>query len=138
MKANKRKILRTLLSCLIVFVVGVVALAVLAYLLIDPLDGGCTRSHRAEADIRTLTTALRTYEMYTKQLPTTGQGLHALVAKPTIEPVPRHWTQILKEMPLDPWGRPYVYRNPGRINPGSFDLYSLGSNGTDNEIGSGE
>jgi general secretion pathway protein G len=30
----------------------------------------------------------------------------------------------------DPWGRPYVYRSPGIDNPKSFDLYSLGRDGT--------
>jgi general secretion pathway protein G len=29
----------------------------------------------------------------------------------------------------DPWGRPYVYECPGKHNPESFDLYSLGPNG---------
>lgn len=29
----------------------------------------------------------------------------------------------------DPWGRPYVYECPGKHNPDSFDVYSLGPNG---------
>lgn len=32
---------------------------------------------------------------------------------------------------LDPWGHPYVYVIPGRHNPNSYDLYSLGPSGQD-------
>ena len=32
-------------------------------------------------------------------------------------------------MPLDPWGRPYVYFAPGQANPGGFDLLSYGEDG---------
>ena len=32
-------------------------------------------------------------------------------------------------MPLDPWGRPFVYVAPGTHNPESYDLYTLGKDG---------
>jgi general secretion pathway protein G len=32
-------------------------------------------------------------------------------------------------VPLDPWGRVYVYLAPGRANPNSYDLYTLGKGG---------
>jgi prepilin-type N-terminal cleavage/methylation domain len=31
---------------------------------------------------------------------------------------------------MDPWGKPYVYVQPGTHRPASFDLYSTGPNGT--------
>lgn len=34
-----------------------------------------------------------------------------------------------KNVPLDPWGNPYVYRFPGQAN--DFDLISLGADGVD-------
>lgn len=40
---------------------------------------------------------------------------------------------------LDPWGNPYRYREPGSNNPASYDLYSYGpdgenDNGSDDDI----
>lgn len=51
-------------------------------------------------------------------LPSTGEGLEALVRKGTISHVP-----------ADPWGRAYVYRNPGKLR--GFDLLSLGPDGVE-------
>ena len=36
---------------------------------------------------------------------------------------------LRKELPNDPWGRPYVYVSPGVVNSESYDLYSLGRDG---------
>jgi general secretion pathway protein G len=43
---------------------------------------------------------------------------------------------ILKRQLIDPWGNPYVYIEQGVINEGSYDLISLGADGT--EGGEGE
>lgn len=80
----------------------------------------------AKGDIQQITTQLQTYEMQNLALPTTDQGLQALVTRPTIEPVPERWVQMLKKPPIDPWGNPYQYQCPGKHNPQSFDLYSWG------------
>jgi len=32
---------------------------------------------------------------------------------------------------LDPWGHEYIYVEEGEVNPGSFDLISLGADGTE-------
>jgi len=32
-------------------------------------------------------------------------------------------------MPLDPWGKPYVYRSPGEGGSDSYDLLTLGRDG---------
>jgi general secretion pathway protein G len=71
-------------------------------------------------------------------LPTTEQGLQALVTRPATDPKPTQWHQMLEQVPLDPWQTPYVYENPGKHNPNSFDLYSAGPDrkpGTDDDIG---
>lgn len=92
---------------------------------------------QAENDITTITTQLRTYEMFSLTLPTTEQGLQALVTRPTTPPIPRRWEQLLNAVPLDPWNNPYVYRYPGTRNPKSFDLFSLGPDKveSDDDIG---
>jgi general secretion pathway protein G len=59
-------------------------------------------------------------------MPTSEQGIQALVNAPQIEPLPRQWRQLLTQLPLDPWGTAYQYRNPGKRNPTGFDLFSHG------------
>jgi hypothetical protein len=41
------------------------------------------------------------------------------------------WSSHRGETPLDEWGRPLVYRAPGKH--GDFDLYSCGANGVDQD-----
>jgi len=69
-------------------------------------------------------------------MPTTEQGIQALVTKPSGEGL-GNWKPLFEELPLDPWGRPYIYRNPGRNNLQGFDLFSLGPDGveSDDDIG---
>jgi general secretion pathway protein G len=84
----------------------------------------------ARAQIESLATALDSYRLDHGRYPTTAQGLGALWQKPTIDP-PANWTEpyLRKAVPDDPWGRPYVYIAPGRVNPTSFDLLSYGADG---------
>jgi len=95
------------------------------------------KKQRVTGDLNNIVTQLRTYDLNSLQLPTTEQGLEALVHKPSTPPVPRRWDQLLSEVPLDPWGTPYVYRNPGIHNPSSFDVFSLGPDKkeSDDDIG---
>jgi general secretion pathway protein G len=121
----------------IMLVVGIIAVLMGAaiYKLSGSLD--IAKEKRVEADLSALTTQLRTYEMQNMFLPTTEQGLSALVAPPTTDPRPRRWKQLMTELPIDPWGTPYQYRYPGKRNPQSFDLYSLGADKveSDDDIG---
>ncbi len=86
-----------------------------------------------KAQIDALDKALDQYRLDTRRYPTTEQGLHALVTKPANE---TNWNgpYLKKAVPNDPWGRPYVYRNPGQ--KGDFDLISYGRDGQPG--GSGE
>ena len=93
---------------------------------------------KAAIDIQQLESALERYKLSTNMLPTTEQGLEALVTAPTIDPIPRTYPQdgIIKRLPVDPWNNPYVLLNPGEI--GRFDIYSLGPDGiegTEDDIG---
>ena len=66
--------------------------------------------------------------------PTTEQGLAALIAKPAAPPEPKNWKGPYIEstdLPKDPWGADYIYRNPGERNPNGYDLRSLGPDGQD-------
>src|SRR2546429_5206777 len=84
------------------------------------------KSMRVQADIQAIKTQLQLYESMNGFYPTTDQGLQALVAQPAGDPRPTRWYQLFKEMPKDPWGRNYIYRNPGTKNAGGFDHFSAG------------
>lgn len=89
------------------------------------------RIKKVEADIKSISTALKLFRLDNFQLPTTEQGLEALHTKPTLAPVPANWKEggYLDEAPVDPWGRPYLYLSPAEFGDGDFDLYSLGADG---------
>ena len=80
----------------------------------------------AKSQIDSLGKALDQYRLDTGHYPTTEQGLNALVTKPANEP---KWDgpYLAKALPPDPWGRPYVYKDPGEH--GDYDLLSLGKDG---------
>lgn len=94
---------------------------------------------KAQSDIRTWETNLIRYKTKALALPTQAQGLESMVTKPTVEPIPRNWTPMAKtEALLDPWQRKYQYRNPGKKNPASYDVFSFGpdgQDGTEDDIG---
>lgn len=118
-------------------VLGIIAVLVgsAIYMLVGNVD--VAKEQRVESDIQAISMQLRTYEMLNYRRPTTEQGLKALVTPPTNDPKPRKWKQLMKSVPLDPWGQEYVYRNPGKLNTGGFDLYSLGPDGreSDDDVG---
>jgi general secretion pathway protein G len=80
----------------------------------------------ARAQIELLGTALDTLRLDVGRYPTTQEGLEALSRQPgSLE----RWdgSYLKKEVPLDPWGRPYIYRSPGEH--GRYDLISYGADG---------
>ena len=87
---------------------------------------GFAKGVAVKSDIQTIGTQLKLYESMNGFLPTTEQGLQALVTQPSSEPRPQRWYQLFKEVPKDPFGNNYIYLSPGRKNPTSYDLYSAG------------
>jgi general secretion pathway protein G len=87
------------------------------------------RVQKVFADFNSIETALKIYRLDNYVYPTTEQGLEALVAPSNLEPVPRNFKPggYLSEVPRDPWGRPYLYLQPGE--QGEVDIYSLGADG---------
>jgi len=110
----------------IMLVLGIIAVLVgsAIYLLVGNVD--VAKDQRVDTDKQAITTQLKMYEMMNYTFPTSEQGLKALVSKPVSEPVPKRWKQLMSEVPVDPWGTPYVYISPGKKNPTGFDLYSWG------------
>jgi len=87
----------------------------------------------AKAQIDSLEKALDQYRLDVGHYPSTEEGLQALVAAPSSE---ANWAgpYLRKGIPADPWGRPYVYTQPG--THGEYDLLSYGKDGR--EGGTGE
>ena len=80
--------------------------------------------------IETFRLALQAYFLDCGQYPTEAQGLQALWEKPIIAPVPARWDGPYtdRQIPVDPWGNEYVYRNPGEKNL-PFSIMSFGADG---------
>ena len=88
---------------------------------------GKSQVKAARAQIDALDKALDQYRIDVGHLPTTEQGLAALNIAPQGE---QNWAgpYLKKEVPLDPWGSPYTYVEPGTHN-NDFDLMSFGKDG---------
>lgn len=114
----------------IMLVLGIIAVLVGSAIFMLGGAVGVAEDQRAATDIKTLSTALGMYKVQNGFLPTSDQGLEALVTRPANA---KRWRQILDELPKDPWGNPYQYRRPGKKNTRGFDLYSLGEDGVESE-----
>ena len=80
----------------------------------------------AKAQIELLSTSLDTFRLDVGRYPTSQEGLEALRTQPGgLE----RWDgpYLKKDVPLDPWGKPYVYKSPGDHGP--FDILSYGADG---------
>lgn len=125
---------------LLEIIVVIIVLALLAGLVAPQIFGRVSeaRGTTARTQIELIGTALDNYRLDNGAYPVTEQGLAALREKPTRAPVPANWRgpYLRKDVPNDPWGRPYLYRFPGERNATAFDLSSLGRDGKPG--GSGE
>ena len=126
----------TLVEILVVIIVIAMLATLVAPSVFQHVDSA--KSSTAKAQIEMLSAALDAYRLDNDRYPTTEQGLAALRLAPSTSPVPRRWRgpYLRRELPTDPWDRPYVYVSPGRHNPQGYDLYSLGRDGR--EGGEGE
>ena len=118
---------------LIEIVLVITIIAVLGAALIYGIKGNVdvAKETTVESDIKTIMTQLKLYEARNLQPPTTEQGLKALVEMPTIEPIPERWTQLLEEVPKDPWKHELRYQFPARRSKADYDVYSLGPDGVE-------
>ena len=118
---------------LIEILVVIIVLGMLAALVGPRILGRVSeaKSATARTQIELLGLGLDNYRLDNGRYPTTEQGLAALNETPTHEPLPPNWRgpYLRKAIPLDPWGRPYVYRSPGEANPSGYDLSTLGGDG---------
>jgi general secretion pathway protein G len=117
MKNRKRTMRRrgiTLIEMLVVITI-IALFSAVAYQRLSPsVDKG--RITAARTQIEAFMGALQTYHIEKGKFPTTEEGLQ--VIRP----------YLAKDIPNDPWGRPYVYRFPGEHGP-EPELISYGADG---------
>ena len=78
------------------------------------------------AQIDGLGKALDHFRLDIGRYPSTEEGLTVLITRPADQP---KWDgpYLTKNVPLDPWGNPYIYKYPGEH--GEYDLISNGKDG---------
>jgi general secretion pathway protein G len=115
----------TLIEMLVVVMIIGLFVALVGPAMLNKADNA--RVTAAKAQINSFMTALGSYKLDTGTYPTTEQGLQALRTAPQGV---SNWQgpYLPKDIPMDPWGRPYAYRYPGEHGD-EPDIVSLGSDG---------
>lgn len=125
----------TLIELLLVLVI----LGILAAVVVPKFSGRTEQARiaAAQSQLATFGTALDAYEVDTGAYPKGKDGLLLLVEQPRDTQATWKGPYLKGQIPNDPWGQPYVYECPGRQNPTSYDLSSIGPDGregTDDDI----
>ncbi|MEO5713934.1 MAG: type II secretion system protein GspG [Luteolibacter sp.] len=111
------------------FVAGILVVCVLKN------QAGVAKDYQSDIDAKSYQNALAVYKLNAGNYPSTGQGLKALVEKPTVVPFPKRWIQIITREYLDPWGNAYRYKFPSRESP---EKPEISSNGPDGKSGTAD
>jgi general secretion pathway protein G len=122
-----------------VIVLGIIALILGAAITFSSGISETARDTAAEAKIKEIMSKMEAYRVGAGRYPTEQQGLQALIERPTTAPEPKRWKRQFQELPADPWGNDYMYRNPGRKDSSTFEIVSKGKDGeldTDDDISS--
>lgn len=91
----------------------------------------------AKTDIANLEVALDAFEIDTGRYPTNTEGIGALIRSPANVEDDWKGPYLKRGIPKDPWGKEYMYKQPGQYNEYGYDLHSYGPdgiNGTEDDI----
>lgn len=125
----------TLVELLVVLVILVLLASLVGPRVIGYL--GSSRTKAAKVQVEGLSSALELFKLDTGRYPTSSEGLKALVQAPSGVSAWNGPYLTKREVPNDPWGRPYNYRVPGQ-NGGAFDIFSLGADNQQGGTGENE
>lgn len=116
----------TLIELLLVLVI----LGILAAIVVPKFSGRTEQARQtaAQSQIATFNTALDAFEVDNGYYPKGKNGLADLVQTPRDA---QNWRgpYLKSDIPNDPWNHPYIYECPGKHNPSSYDLMSMGLDG---------
>ncbi len=116
----------TLVELLLVLVI----LGILAALVLPKFTGRTEQARitAAQTQISTFGTALDSFEVDTGSYPHGQDGLQQLIVQPA-DVTGWRGPYLKSDIPLDPWGHPYIYEFPGRTNANGYDITSAGPDG---------
>ncbi|XHS79815.1 type II secretion system major pseudopilin GspG [Burkholderiaceae bacterium UC74_6] len=82
----------------------------------------------AKAQLDSLDKALQAYRIDMGRFPSSSEGLNALVQAPAAGGIDGRWhgPYLKGNLPADPWGMPYQYRNPSQQPGRDYELFSFG------------
>lgn len=129
-KRNERLVSRshakgfTLLELLVVLVIIGMLAAIVGPRYFAQLGKSQVTVARAQIDV--LSKSIDNFRLDVGRFPTAEEGLQSLVVRPASVD---KWNgpYLKKELPLDPWGHPYVYQVPG--TKGDYAVISYGRDG---------
>jgi general secretion pathway protein G len=119
---NRRDAGFTLLEMLVVLAIMGLLAAIIAPQVLKYL--GSSRTQAAKVEVHNIGAALDLFRLDVGRYPTQDEGLQSLVAQPQTAPGWNGPYLEKAEALKDPWGQPYLYRNPGQH--GEVDVYSQG------------
>ncbi len=118
---------------LIELIVVLIVIGLLAGLVAPQILGRVSEAKitTAKTQIELLGVALESYRLDNGVYPSSQQGLEALRTRPSGTPDARNWRgpYLKKAVPMDPWGKAYLYKSPGDKDRAGFDLMTMGRDG---------
>ena len=116
----------TLIELMVVIVIlGILATLIMPRILDRPEQA---RREKARIQIVNFRSSLGLFKIDTGDFPTTSERLQALVADPGVKGWKKGGYLEQAKVPLDPWGKRYIYLCPGRDGR-DYDLISHGKDG---------
>ena len=135
LKKQKRKAF-TLIELLVVIIIISMLAGFVAPRLMQRV--GKAKKDLARPKMAIIESALERFGLDCGLYPDDSEGLEALLVAPS--GLEEKWMgpYLKASQLLDPWGNPIIYIGEGEINPGSFDLISLGADGSEGGEGDAE
>ncbi|MBN1806789.1 MAG: type II secretion system major pseudopilin GspG [Sedimentisphaerales bacterium] len=99
---------------------------------------GKAKKDLARPKMTVIESAIERFGLDCGQYPDDSMGLDALLKPPAGLEEKWNGPYIKASQLLDPWGNPYIYAAEGQVNPGSFDIVSLGADGVEGGEGDNE